>query len=44
MYHAFEEESNGRRSERYKELFEQAVTTIEPVEICGDAGDVVWCA
>ena len=35
---------NITRSERYKELFEQAVRTIEPVEICGDAGDVVWCA
>ena len=30
------------RQARYKAVFERAVAEIEPVEVCGEAGDVVW--
>lgn len=32
------------RQLRYKEIFNKAVAEIEPVEIYGEAGDVVFCA
>ena len=32
------------RQLRYKEIFNKAVAEIEPVEIYGEAGDVIFCA
>lgn len=36
------ESRNGRQS-RYKDIFDKAVAEIEPVEVCGEAGDVIFC-
>lgn len=36
------ENLNGRQL-RYKEIFDRAVAEIDPVEMCGEAGDVVFC-
>ena len=49
MYPTYEYESNGRPSGEnpqhplFKPAFERIVRDIEPVEMCGEAGDVVWC-
>lgn len=45
MYYGFECEFNcvrGGRTERWKELHGKAIREIEPIECCGEAGDVIW--
>ena len=33
---------NGRQL-HYKQIFDKAVAEIDPVEVCGEAGDVIFC-
>lgn len=42
MYHAFQFESNAGAAPSYERLFRSAVDEIEPVEICGPAGTVIF--
>ena len=42
MYYAFEHESNAGANSSYEEIFNAVVDEIEPVEVCGGAGDVIF--
>ena len=42
MYYAFEHESNPGANPQYQEIFAKAVAEIEPVEMVGGAGDVIF--
>ena len=36
-------ECRNSRQSRYKDIFDKAVAEIEPVEVCGEVGDVIFC-
>ena len=50
FYQIYPFDSNGRPTGQnqehadYRRIFDQVLEEVEPVEICGEAGDVVWCA
>jgi hypothetical protein len=49
FYPTFEFESNGRPTRDnighplYQPVYDEVVAEVEPIEVCGEAGDVVWC-